>query len=78
MLAHRLQRFPSIKPELVQRLVFAGLRSIAAGLVLLTAGGDHKPTPTQCLLNVGAASRILASIHSALVSTSCCGTGTMF
>ena len=27
MLAHRLRRWPSIKPELVQRLVFAGLRS---------------------------------------------------
>ena len=28
MLAHRLRRWPSIKPALVQRLVFAGLRSI--------------------------------------------------
>ena len=27
MLAHRLRRWPSIKPALVQRLVFAGLRS---------------------------------------------------
>ena len=44
---------------------------IAAGLVVPTAGGDYKPTPTQCLLNVGPASPVLASIHSALVSTSC-------
>ena len=42
---------------------FAGLRSIAAGLVVLTAGGDYKLTPTQCLLNVGPASPVLASIH---------------
>ena len=27
--------------------------------------------PTQCLVNVGPASPVLASIHSALVSTSC-------
>ena len=27
MLAHRLRHWPSIKPALVQRLVFAGLRS---------------------------------------------------
>ena len=71
MLAHRLRRGSNIKPALVQRLVFAGLRSIAAGLVMFTAGGDYKPTLTQCMLNVGAASPVLASIHSALVSTSC-------
>ena len=61
-----------VDPALVQRLLFAGLRSIAAGLVLLTAGGDYKPTPIQCLLNVGPASSVLASIHSVpiLVSTS--------
>ena len=35
------------------------------------AGGEYKPTPTQCLLNVGPASPVLASIHSVLVSTSC-------
>ena len=46
MLAHSLRRWPSIKQALVRRLVFAGLRSIAAGLVVLTAGGDYKPTPT--------------------------------
>ena len=66
-----LRRWPSIKPALAQRLVLAGIRSIAAGLVVLTAGGDYKPTPTQCLVNVGPASPVLASIHSALVSTSC-------
>ena len=38
LLAHRLQRWPNIKPSLVQRFVFAGQRSIAAGLVVLTAG----------------------------------------
>ena len=48
------------------------LLGIAAGLVLLTAGGDDKPTPTQCLVNVGPASPVLASIHSVLVSTSYC------
>ena len=47
MLAH------VIKPALVQHLVFAGLRSIAAGLVVLTAGRNYKPTRTQCLLNAG-------------------------
>ena len=56
---------------------------VAADLVLLTAGGDYKPTPTQCLLNIGPASQMLASIHSIQVSTSCCryrhagGMGTM-
>ena len=64
-------RWPSIKTALVQSLVFAELRSIAAGLVILTAGGEYKPTSTQCLLNVGPASPVLASIYSALVSTSC-------
>ena len=71
MLAYRLRRWPSIKPALVQRLLFAGLRSMAAGLVVLTAGGGYKPTLTQCLLDVRPASPVLASIHSALVSTSC-------
>ena len=36
-----------------------------------TASGEYKLTPTQCLLNVGPASTVLASIHSAIVSTSC-------
>ena len=31
-----------------------------------SAGGEYKPTPTQCLLNVGQASPVLASIHSTL------------
>ena len=68
MLAHHFRRWPSIKLALVQRHVFAGLRSIAAGLVVLTTGGDYKPTLTQCLLYDGP---VLASIHSVLVSTSC-------
>ena len=71
MLAHCLRRWPSIKPALVQRLMFAGLCSIAAGLVVLTTGGDYKLTQTQCLLDAGPASTVLAKIHSALVSTSC-------
>ena len=72
MLAHSLQHWPSIKPALVQRLVFAGsCVQLHAGLVVLTAGGEYKPTPTQCLLNVGRVSLVLASIYSALVSTSC-------
>ena len=71
LLAHCLRRWPNIKLALVQCLVFAGLRTIAAALVVLTAHGDYKPTPTQCLVNAGPASAVLASIHSALVSTSC-------
>ena len=98
-----LRRWPSIKPAMLQRLVFPGsciqpskhktfvqcwanveavgltlykcytnvlcLLGIAAGLELLnTAGNVYKPTPTQCLLNVGPASPVLASIHSVLVS----------
>ena len=39
--------------------------------IVLTAGGNYKPTPTQCLLNVGTALPVLASIHIALVGTSC-------
>ena len=55
------------------------LLGIAAGLVLLnTAGDDYKSTPTQCLLNVGPATPLLANIHSVLVSTSCCGTCMVF
>ena len=73
MLVNRLRCDPALKPALVQRLVFAGLRSIAAGLVVLTAGGDYKPTLTQCLLNVGPASLVLVCIHSALVGTLCWG-----
>ena len=49
----RLRRWPSIKPALVQRLAFAGLRSIARWSV-------------KCWASVP----VLASIHSALVSTS--------
>ena len=53
------------------RVCWAAFNSIAIGLVVLTAGGEFKLTPTQCLLNVGPTSPVLASIHSALVSTSC-------
>ena len=38
---------------------------------MLTAGGECKPRPTQYMLNAGPASPVLASIHSALASTSC-------
>ena len=49
------------------------LLGIAAGLVLLnTAGGDYKLTPTQCLVDV---EPVLGTMHSVLVSTSCCGYG---
>ena len=75
MLVNRLRCGPALKPALVQRLMFAGLRSIAAGLVVLTAGGDYKPTLTQCLLNVGPASLMLVCIHLALVGTLCWGGG---
>ena len=75
MLAHRVRHWPSIKPALVQCLVFAGLRSIAADLVVLTVGSNDKATPIQCLLNAGSASQVLASICSALVSASAGGTG---
>ena len=42
--------------------------------VLSVGGGvstEYKLTPIQCLLNIGPTSQVLASIHSALVSTSC-------
>ena len=57
ILTHYLRRWPSIKPALGQRIVFAGLQV-----------WQCKPTPTQCLLNVGLASAVLASINSTLVS----------
>ena len=44
---------------------------LGCGLAVLTGGGEYKPTPTQCLLNVGPLSSVLANIHSALVSTLC-------
>ena len=47
MLAHRLCRWPSIKPALVQRLVFAGLR---AGILVVTAGSD--PLSVKCWASV--------------------------
>ena len=47
MLADHLRCWPNIKLALVQRLVLAGLRSIAACLVVLIAGGDYKPTSTD-------------------------------
>ena len=31
-----------------------------ADLVVLTAGGEYKPTPTQCLLNAGSAPPVMA------------------
>ena len=61
-------RLPSIKPALFR--VWWAAR--AAGLAVHDAVcGEYKPTPTQCLLNVGSALPMLASIHSLLVSTSC-------
>ena len=46
------------------------LRSIARWSASAYSCGEYKPTPTQCLLNVGPASPVLASIHLALVSAS--------
>ena len=68
MLAHRTQRWPSIKSALVQRLMVAGLRT---GLLVVTAGDEYQSKLTQCLLNAGPASQVLGSIHTAVVSTSC-------
>ena len=56
-----------VDPMLAHRLRWAGL------VLLNTADNDYKPTPTQCLLNVGPASPVLDSIHLVLVSTSCWG-----
>ena len=82
--SQQTQRWPnasSPSATLAQHLTSTGstpcvcweLRS--AGIVLLiTVGDDYKSTPTQCPLNVGSASPVLASIHSVLVSTSCWGT----
>ena len=67
MLANSLRCWPSIKPALFLCLMFTELRSIADGLVVLTAGGNYKPTLTQCLLNVGPGSQMLAGILSSLV-----------
>ena len=69
MLDKRRRRWAALYKCYINVLCLLG---IAAGQVLLTAGGDYKPTPTQCLLNVGPASPMLGSIHSvsALVSTS--------
>ena len=53
---HR-RRWTNIEPTLAQYIELAG-----------HAGGEYKPTPTQCLLNVGPASPMLASIHSVLHS----------
>ena len=61
------QSLECITPALVQRLVFARLHLRER----LSASAYCKATPTQCLLNVGPASPVLASIHSALVNTSC-------
>ena len=47
------------------------MRLIARWALVHIAGGDYKQTPTQCMLNVGLVSLVLASIHSALVSTLC-------
>ena len=44
-------------PTLAQYIVLAG-----------HAGGEYRTTPTQCLLNVGPASPVLASIYSVLHS----------
>ena len=50
---------------------------VFAGLVFLTDHadcGDYKSTPTQCLLNVGPASPVLANIYSVLSVLHAAGT----
>ena len=58
MLVHRLRRWPSIIPALVQRLVFAD--SCLPGNV----DGYYKPTPTQWFVQFWASAPVLASIYA--------------
>ena len=64
MLAHPLRRWPSIKPALVQRLVFAGMRSIARWSVKCwasVAGACQYPfSPSQYCIMAG---MLAHSIH---------------
>ena len=72
-----VQFWPTVSTGLTSRVCWA------VDLAVHHVGGEYKPTPTQCLLNVGPASPVLVSILSALVSTSCWryrhagGTGTI-
>ena len=56
MPAHHLRRWPSIKPALVQRLVFAGLRSIArwsgSAYCWRQLDADTDPTSVKCWASV--------------------------
>ena len=56
-LSQHCRRWTNIEPTLAQYIELAG-----------HAGVEYKPTPTQCLLNVGPAWPMLASIHSVLHS----------
>ena len=58
----RRRRWAGVVQMLYKCFVFAGNSS--------WSGGDYKPTPTQCMLNVGPASTVLASRHSVLMRTS--------
>ena len=58
----RRKRWADVVQMLYKCFVFAGNSS--------WSGRDYKPTPTQCLLNVGPASPVLASRHSVLMSIS--------
>ena len=62
MLAHCLQRWPSIKPALVQRFVFAGplMSLIHFSPVLFMVQAVKHETLTQCWSNVGPPSTTLS------------------
>ena len=78
MLAHRLQRWPSIKPALVQRLVFAGLRSAQQTqnicITFVQCVEDVGPalykcyTNVSCLLGIAAGLAAITSRHRPNVS----------
>ena len=57
MLRQHRRRWTNIKPTLAQCIVLAGMH---------TAGGENKPTPTQCLFHVGPASTVLATRSTAI------------
>ena len=64
-MGQRRRRWAGVLQMLYNFFTFAGNSS--------WSGDDYKPTLTQCLLNVGPASPVLASRHSVLISTSFCG-----
>ena len=73
-LPHHVQQTQHVNPIPVQCWsTVAGSGHQPFWTVLFVGGGvstEYKLTPIQCMLNVGPASQVLGSIHSALVSTS--------